>query len=95
MTPKKDPKPIAQVGKRTKERIKEHGTESEFFIREVWNKRPHHCEECGHTLREPRAHNFDHAVSKGRDQSKRYDQSNIRLLCFSCHFKKTCGLEYK
>ena len=45
VTPKKTPKAISQVGKRTKERIKANGSESELFAR-VWNSRPHTCEIC-------------------------------------------------
>ncbi len=91
---KKVRKPIPKIGKRTKERISEHGTESELFAK-IWNDRPHACEECGKTITEPRAHNFDHVIPKGRDASKRYDPDNIRLLCFACHFHKTTGLAYK
>lgn len=94
ITPRKIPKPIRPVGKRTAERIKEHGSEKELFAL-VWSERPHVCENCGKVLREARAHNFDHTVPKGRDQSKRYDPENIRLLCFGCHFEKTTGMKYK
>lgn len=44
-TPKKEKKAISPVGKRTKERIKENGSESELFAR-VWAERSHVCEIC-------------------------------------------------
>ena len=84
----KERKPLKQVGKRTKERLATHGSEKDLFAR-VWASRTHACEDCGTPLTEPRAHNFDHVVPKGRDQSKRYDENNIRLVCFACHFYKT------
>ena len=63
ITPKKEKKPISAVGKRTKERVKENGTEKELFAL-VWKTRPHACQDCGHPLTEPRAHNFDHVIGK-------------------------------
>lgn len=86
-------KPIAKIGKRKKERISLGQLETSTFFT-VWNSRPHACEDCGHPLREPRAHNFDHIIPKSRDASKRCHPDNIRLLCFGCHFKKTTGLNY-
>lgn len=87
---KKDKKPIATIGKRTKERVKVNGTESDLF-KHIWNTRPHFCEECGKSLQIPRPHNFDHVIAKSRDSSARYDPNNIRLLCYSCHHEKTFG----
>jgi hypothetical protein len=94
-SPKKPKRKIAPFGKRTKERIAKYGTESEFFIKEIWDKRPHVCEQCGKRLREPKPHNFDHIIAKSRDASKRYDPNNIRLLCFAHHFFKTTAQVYK
>lgn len=88
----KKPKYVAKT--RKVRRIEKHGTESELFIR-IWNERPHNCETCGRYITEPKAHNFDHVIGKGRDQSKRYDPANIAIVCQKCHHEKTFGGVYK
>ena len=39
-------KPLAQMGKKRKERILTEGSETDMN-REIWNTRPHWCEQCG------------------------------------------------
>lgn len=60
---KKDRKPIATVGKRTKERVKVNGTESDLF-KHIWNTRPHFCEICSDPIPEPKPECFSHRLSK-------------------------------
>lgn len=48
---------------------------------EVWNERPHVCENCGIPIPTPLAHNFAHIRSKGARPDLKYEKSNIRLLC--------------
>lgn len=62
-TPKKEKKAIATVGKRTKERIKENGTEKELFAR-IWSEREHACEICGKRIIEPKPESFSHRLGK-------------------------------
>lgn len=64
-----------------KERIKENGSEWDFFIREIWEKRPHICEITGDPIHgEPKPEYFSHNISKGRYPSYRYNPKNITLV---------------
>lgn len=58
---------------------------------QVWNERPHVCEVCGVMIREPRIHNFDHIIPKSRRKDLRLDPTNIRIVCFACHFERHNG----
>lgn len=68
--PKKAPvvkasKPIAQVGKRTKERIALFGTETALHD-SIWDSRPHRCEleGCGINIPERMPWCFAHKLAK-------------------------------
>ncbi len=50
-----------------------------------------HCQECGCTLLEPRAHNFDHIEAAGMGRVRDNSPENIRVVCYPCHTKKTTG----
>jgi len=41
----KEKRGLKRVGERKKRRIAKYGTETDLFI-EIWNERPHYCEEC-------------------------------------------------
>lgn len=56
-------KPIKTIGKRTKERLAAHGSETELFAR-VWAENPHFCVVCGEPVFEPLAECFSHRIGK-------------------------------
>jgi len=59
--------------------------ERDLFV-EIWNERPHYCENCKESLGgEPKVHYFSHIKSKGAYPSLRLVKSNIELLCLQCH----------
>lgn len=84
---------IKQVSDKKKERLSKY-SEKDLF-KEIWNEREHICEECWKFLKEAKAHNFDHIIPKSKWEEYRLDKSNIKLICFACHFTKTNGLVYK
>lgn len=60
--------------------------ERQIFL-EIWKERPHLCENCGSNLGEtPRNYMFSHIKAKSICPSLRLDKSNIRLLCWDCHY---------
>lgn len=85
---------INLVSDKKKERLANWWSEKDLF-KEIWEERPHICEECWKTLKEAKAHNFSHIKSKGKYPELRLEKSNIELLCFRCHFKKDMWLDYK
>jgi 5-methylcytosine-specific restriction endonuclease McrA len=64
--------------------------EAEVF-RQIWDTRPHLCEQCGALIREARAVNFAHVIPKSRRPDLRLEPSNIRLLCAPCHMGEHTG----
>lgn len=66
---------------------KKAGESQVDMFEEIWNARPHKCEVCSVPLREPRAWNFSHVLSKGAYPSMKYVRKNIMLKCLSCHTK--------
>lgn len=80
--------------KEWKKKKKAKWSQKELFM-EVRNEREHNCVECGKYLKEPKAHNFDHILSKWSRPDLKFEKSNIQLVCFSCHFYKTNKLKYK
>ena len=85
---------IRSISKKKQIRLKEIGSEKSLFEK-VWNSRSHECEECKKYLHTPKIHNFDHIIPKSQGEKFRYDEKNIKILCFACHFQKTTGLNYK
>ena len=69
-------------------------SQKELFM-EVWSERLHICVDCGRYLQEPKAHNFDHILTKWSRPDLKYDKNNIDIVCFSCHFYRTNKLVYK
>lgn len=60
--------------------------ERELF-EEIWNERPHECENCGRGLGSVAIANyFSHHKPKGKYPEFRLDKSNIDLLCMDCHY---------
>lgn len=87
-------KAINKISLKKKQRIKEWWSEVELF-KEIWNERKRECENCKRELTQARVHNFDHIIPKSRWEEFRLDKSNIKLICFKCHFEKTNWLVYK
>jgi len=80
-------KPIAQVGKRTKERIKLYGTETELHDK-VWESQEHNCQICWKYIQERMPWCFAHRLSKGQYKKYRYMPENISLVCSpQCHIE--------
>ena len=55
------------------------------FYEEVWNSKPHCCEECHKSLPVFNKSYISHIISKGSNVAFRHDKRNINILCFSCH----------
>lgn len=69
-----------------KRKFREPTGEKNIFL-ELWNERPHICTNCMiHLGDEPIAHFFSHIISKKRKPELRLEKTNIRLLCFECHY---------
>lgn len=92
--PQKIPKPIPKISEKKKKRLKDEWSETELFL-EIWWERSHSCVDCGKILNTPKAHNFDHRIPKSAGKKYRMDKSNIDIVCFADHFKRTTGLNYK
>ena len=78
---------ISPIGKRTKERISLHGSES-YLHDSVWNIKEHRCEVCKKYIhnneRSPIC--FAHRLWKGMYKKYRYMEENIALVCsVHCH----------
>lgn len=62
--------------------------EYELFL-EIWNERPHVCENCGVPIffrnRKEFVKKFSHVKSKGAYPELRLDKGNIQILCDTCH----------
>ncbi len=63
------------------------------FIKEVWDERPHVCEDCGEPIGEwdcetgelvPHYHNIAH-IGRRRTEEDCLNKDNIKLKCFKCH----------
>lgn len=112
-TPKKAPKPlkrtplppptkpIAQMGKKRKDRILNDGSETDMNLK-IWNTRPQWCEQCGCEVKNAfmwtetpkgekvqkliRPECFAHKLAKGMYPQHRLNPDNIALVCsFDCH----------
>lgn len=62
--------------------------EKEMFL-EIWGERPHYCTnpKCRKFLgNEPKVHYFSHIKPKSVYPELRLEKTNIRLLCFQCHY---------
>lgn len=51
------------------------------LFEEIWNERPHKCNNCGLQIKEAKAHNFSHLKSKGSRPDLKYDKDNIEIAC--------------
>ena len=81
----KVPKPIAPIGKRTKERIAKFGTETALHDT-IWDSRSHRCCMCTRDIPERSPICFAHKLSKGMYEKYRYMEANIGLVCsIDCH----------
>lgn len=94
-------KPIAQMGKKRKERILTDWSETDMN-RNIWNTRPQWCEQCGCEVKNAfmwtengkgekvqkliRPECFAHKLAKGMYPQHRLNPENIALVCsFDCH----------
>lgn len=59
------------------------------FYMEIWEERPHICENCNVRINEPRTYNFDHILEKSKHKELRHEKENIWILCMECHTRKT------
>lgn len=60
---------------------------------EIWQERPHVCEDCGKPIHTARYHNFSH--QKGRIGKNALDKNSIKIKCFECHSNNDHGLNVK
>ena len=51
------------------------------LFKEIWEERPHKCENCNYQIHEAKAHNFSHIRSKGAMPSLKFEKDNIEILC--------------
>lgn len=68
-------------------KVKVTGEREMFF--EIWEERPHYCTnpDCRMFLgHEPKVQFFSHIKPKSVYPELRLEKTNIRLLCFDCHF---------
>ena len=83
--------------KRKQDRVRELSGRSDFndlrdVFREIWNERPHYCQNCGKWLgNEPKAIFFSHIKSRGAHPELAYEKSNILLYCSECHHRWDFG----
>ena len=80
---KKKPVPLKRTA--IKKNYKPSG-ELKMF-QEIWNERNHICESCGASLYEFGHELFHHIKGKGKYPELRLEKSNIKILCFDCHYK--------
>jgi len=78
---------IRAIWTRKKRRLAEFGGENTMFL-EIWNDRPHICEECRWKIPEMQTFCFAHKLSKWVFPEFRMIPENIALVCsISCHAK--------
>ena len=78
--PKKPTK--IKITKKAQDTIKK----DQEFYKEIWEERPHHCQECGIYLGMALKKEYiSHILSKGAFPKLRYDKKNINVLCFNHH----------
>lgn len=81
-------KPLAKLSKKGKEKKKEKAvyTNRQFkLFLEIWDERPHLCENCETYIAEPLSVNFHHLLWKSLYPELALIKDNIIILCFSCH----------
>lgn len=60
--------------------------EKELFC-EIWNERMHLCSNCGVNLgKDAKTFHFAHIKPKSTYPQLRLEKSNIKLLCYDCHY---------
>lgn len=80
----KKKKPVAAVTPRHITKL----NMDDIINKEIWEERPHVCEECGDNLPKiPVKSYFSHLLSKGAHPELRHDKDNIVLHCKPCHNK--------
>lgn len=75
--------------KRTQIKRKRKITGEAKMFYEIWQERPHVCENCKiHLGNDARTWNFSHTKPKSIYPELRLDKNNIQLLCYECHYAK-------
>lgn len=85
--PEKKQKPAYSL----KKSYKKKPTGELVLFQEIWLERKHICEHCGDPIEEFSVSNFDHILTKKQRSDLRLDKTNIRLICFDCHFIRHNG----
>lgn len=65
------------------------------LFEKIWNERLHICVKCWKHLLEAKSHNFAHIKPKWMYPELKFEESNIELLCFNCHYNDTTWLTNK
>ena len=81
-------KPLNPISKKGRETMKK---DTQFY-EQIWNERPHRCEECGTSLGNvwQRIY-FSHILTKGSQPTLRHNKENINLLCAKHHIQWETG----
>lgn len=62
------------------------------FYKEIWEERPHSCENCGINLGDTwKRYMFSHLITKGAHPELRYDKRNLSMSCLKCHQQYETG----
>ena len=74
------------IKKTLSEKAKNQIAADERFYQEIWDERPHYCEECGKFLGdELQKVFFSHILTKGAHPELRHEKRNINVLCSEHH----------
>lgn len=83
---------LKRVSAKKREEIREKKElieEDHRFYQEIWEERPHVCQNCGIELpEEPLTLYFDHILEKEKHTEFRHFKGNIMILCPTCHDNK-------
>lgn len=91
-------KKVSEKKKTEDPQIKKDQREEDWkFYMELWNERPHKCQNCGAPIftEHPSTVNMDHLLPKAKFGELRYEKDNIFICCWGCHSKKESGFPGK
>jgi len=85
-----NPRPKEEKKKKSPKRYvyKRKPTGELDLFKEIWQERPHFCEECNQYIWEFSHYNFHHIKTKASYPELRLIKNNIQLLCVNCHNSK-------
>jgi hypothetical protein len=89
-----DPKPEKAIKKkacalkRTPSKNKRKPTGELAVFKEIAEERDHQCEvqDCGTWIAKLSPENFHHDKTKGSHPELKLDKTNIKIVCFDCHY---------